>query len=596
MRSLPVFTRHIGAALSVVLVCILGPVATAATFNWNNFSGGNFGAASNWTPSGGPPDAAFDTAVFDLLGVYTVDIGTVTNSRFEVTTGDVTFDLFRPENPPIPALASTYSLVGTLGPAADISSHPGALFPVTLTLVGGQEPFFGPRSTVDADGFLRIGRDANSNGSLVLQGVIWDSSATTTVGLNGLGDLRIDSDSVMSNTSAIVGLASGAVGDVIVEGKWFNTGTLSVGVLGQGTLEIAGEVSNDGDSGIAVTAGTSSVTVNSGTWTNGGSLFVGGGIESAGGTGSLEMNGATSQVTVTSALRIWPGSTVTMNDGTLDTGALVGAGTMNWTKGAVNVTGSDFTVDSVSPLGGAETLDADKPLTVSGALKLAQGGPATVSIIGGGQVMSSAGVLGNESASDGPASLLVAGAGSTWNISGDLQVGGRNTAAFQVSTGGAVNNVNASVATDPLSSANIILTQSGARWASTGSVYLGGDASAAGGTGTTEVRTGGTLDVGSTLKVWDDYVLQINGGSVDAPVLDVRGRVDVTGTLDLTGAGTIATLVLEGGTINADRVDFGDNDLTGFGAINGKVSIGGDVIATGDLTLGDAAGRRQAEF
>lgn len=351
------------AALDVFVAMAFGVGAGAAlatTFNWNNAAGGGFSTATNWTPAGGPPDSAFDTAVFDILAVYEVNIGDVVNSNFEVKTGGVTFDLFRPRMNPIPAQAFTYSLAGTLGPAANISSHPGALFPVTLTITGGRESGIGgDRSTVDANGFLHIGRDANSNGSLELQDVFWDSTGTTTVGLNGVGDLLINSGSAMTNSAALVGFGSGSVGNVSVEGFWSIEGTLSVGVLGNGTMTIdaSASVITDSGSGIAVQAGsTSSVTVN--------------------------------------------------------------------------------TVD--------------------------------------------------------------------------------------------------------------------------------------------QHRIGLPRRRG------------LDGGTVNAPTLHVRGTVNATGTLDVSGGGSITALVLDGGTVTANRIDFGSNSLSGFGTLNGDVAIGGDVTATGDLTLGDA--------
>ena len=78
-------------SLVVPLVC----TTSAPAFNWNNPAGGRFDSALNWTPTGGPPDSNFDTAVFDILAVYDVDFSNnVVNRNLEVTTGSVTFQEF----------------------------------------------------------------------------------------------------------------------------------------------------------------------------------------------------------------------------------------------------------------------------------------------------------------------------------------------------------------------------------------------------------------------------------------------------------------------------------------------------------------------
>jgi T5SS/PEP-CTERM-associated repeat protein len=526
-HSVFVFSAVLAGVLAAAEVC-------ATTFSWNNSLGGAFDSASNWTPAGGPPAAAFDTAIFDIFAAYEVEFfDDFTNSSLEVVSPGVTLNLY--EDPMFGDPTShTYSLAATLGTAADVSSMPGSLFPAVLTVTGGE---------VEAGGTLYIGRDANSTGQLNLAGGSWDSTGITYVGLNGDGTLVIDFGYLFS-----VGLASGAgrigwgvgsSGSVTVNDRWDISGDLTVGSLGDGTMTIdGGDVSNV--VGVIATGAdsTSSVTVSSvGTWDNSDALFVGGNSTSAGGSGTLTIN-TVGAVTATNVFQVWPTGVVSVINGSLNTGGLTNLGDMTLSFGA--------TANSVS------------------------------------------GVVGDESASVGSATVELINPGTTWMMTGDLHVGGRDTSDLTISLGAVVSNANALVAVDPLASADITLTMAGAQWTSSGSVYLGGNASTAGGSGTTQVQVDTTMDVAGTLKVWDNYLLTIDGGMVITPTLDVSGTVDVTGALDLTESGTVGALVLSGGTVNADSFDFGSTSLVGFGTLNGLVAVGGDVTATGDLTIGDA--------
>ncbi|MHC4717852.1 MAG: PEP-CTERM sorting domain-containing protein, partial [Planctomycetota bacterium] len=75
-------------------------------------------------------------------------------------------------------------------------------------------------------------------------------------------------------------------------------------------------------------------------------------------------------------------------------------------------------------------------------------------------------------------------------------------------------------------------------------------------------------------------------GNVGSLALTAGTSVTTTGSVLVQDA---ARFTLGGGTITAASFDFGGEDLTDHGTLNGDVAIGGDVVATGDLTLGDPA-------
>ena len=405
-------------ALAAGLVgALLAAEAVGTTFDWNNSLGGDFGAAGNWTPAGGPPDSAFDTAIFDLFAIYDVEFfDDFTNGALEVVSPGVTLDLFD-EDPMFEDPTSySYSLSATLGTAADVSSVPGSLIPAVLTVTGGD---------VNAGGSLYIGRDATTSGQLNLEGgALWDSTAIAYVGFNGDGTLVFDAGS-MDSSEGRIGWGAGSSGTVTAHSRWTISGDLTVGGLGNGSMMTFSNADVSNAIGvIAVGAGsTSSVTVNSfSTWTNTDALYVGGNSSSAGGDGTLTIDGQSAEVFATNTFQVWPTGTVTIDRGSLTTGSLTNLGDMTLTFGAT--------------------------------------------------VSSPTGVIGDETATVGNATVQLVDPNTAWTMTGDLHVGGRDTSDLTISSGAAVSNVNAFVAVDPLASANITLTQAGAQWTSSGSAYL----------------------------------------------------------------------------------------------------------------------------
>jgi T5SS/PEP-CTERM-associated repeat protein len=600
------------------LVVVFGTMQSAAygtDFTWNAAGGGIFETAGNWSPAGGPPNNGTDTALFDLASAYEVVFdGHVTNNDFEVTTGDVTFDMFRNNQGSFNDRGWIYTLDATSGGGAHIGSAPGAFFAAKLTLNG--DVGSNGRSTVATSSFLHLGRDAFSGGILELNGVDWESTQITYVGLNGSGVLTVNGFSEMTNTLGIMGFGAGSFGTATINGRWTNTDTLSVGIQGTADLTINGTVSNDGDGQIAAGGGSmGTVVVDTAVWDNNASLWVGGTSGGAGGTGELTMQGfgTITAVNVANDMGVRTNGTVTIGNGTLDVGGqltldagsildlvdgninagtLTGAAdTMTWTTGDVNITAGDFAIDVDTPLGANETLNGGQSLSVSGTFQVGPTAAGSVIALNGATITSTDGTIGSNNPAVFFASVILSDAGTDWTMTGDLTVGTTGGSAAQLTIGqdAVVSNRDAFIADNVGAAAVIDMTSSGATWNNSGSMYLGGNATTLGGTGTLDVDSGDAVNVGTTLKVWDNFVMTVNGGTITTPTLEVLGTVNYVGTLDLSGIGDIGSLVLVGGTVSADAIDFADQSFAGFGSLDGVVSVGGDVTATGNLTMGDAS-------
>lgn len=270
----------------------------------------DFHLAPNWTPSGGPPNDSGDVAIFQAVptAAYTVRWDeNVTNKRIEVHAGDVRL-----------SCAATSSRVYTLDSAPNSSAVIGfEAGPFTkLFLSGGSCS----SASIESNGALFVGFRAGSNGKLVLSSFGWTSSASTIVGYEGTGELELRWPSRLTNTDGIIGSQSGSHGTVTTAGgggRWTNTGSLTIGNRGNGTLDVNpdGSVEADGDGFIAKLGGSIgdvTVTGTDASWQTGGSLYVGGSDTTAGGTATVTVE-ADGVATVVGDLMLYTGNTVNLD-------------------------------------------------------------------------------------------------------------------------------------------------------------------------------------------------------------------------------------------------------------------------------------------
>ena len=194
-----------------------------------------------------------------------------------------------------------------------------------------------------------LGYDPGSVGTATVSSGTWANSDGLVVGPEGAGTLTVNGGSVTSadgflggfNFGEVGGLVSGVGTATVSSGTWASSNYLTVGFLGDGTLNVTGgRVSNGGSSFIGQYAGgIGTATVSSGTWDS--NLVVG-----ERGTGSLNVTGGsvTSEYSILGAAAGSVG-TATVSGGTwansddLQVGG-DGTGTLNLNGGLVTVGGT----------------------------------------------------------------------------------------------------------------------------------------------------------------------------------------------------------------------------------------------------------------
>ncbi len=654
----------------VVLVAVgvlLAPGTVHATnYYWQNAAGGEFGYRYNWSPNTNFPRTASDAAFFAISATYEVDfVASPTNERIEVRAGDVTFVL----------AGHSYNL----RPGTGRDAPPA----VVVGTTSGTSAVLHTQGTVDAQGIVRIGRDSGSVGKVEALGD-WDVTNAVLVGQSGNGILWLTSVGDLTGTTLYAGYNSGAFGSLLIDIIGFGgspsivlSDELLIGRAGHGsmTIDSHGTVTNDGAGFVAQLPGSTGTVQIGGsifangvepTWTNNDALYVGGNATDPGGIAlvTVDLNGV---LAVATDMRIWSGGTVAVvgsdqdnsaredglltvggtltlepsasldiQGGAVEVGTLISTvQTVQWTAGALTLTNGDLQVDLATPLGPNLQLNGNKVGSVSGAVEVGPNIGGSMVMLFGATLSSDTGIIGSTAPGSILASAVMASAGTTWEMTGDLHVRGLSGADLAVSEGAVLSNNDAFLASPSGTSADVDLFDVDTQWNLAGSAYLGGDEVTLGGIGTLDVRTGATMAVVRSLRVWDNFTLTIDGGNVSASLVDVTGTVDVpAGTLDVQGGtlhvhgdgslngqivgdpstqvtvegsgatwtlpgtlvhgsdqagpGHIGPLSLLGGTINADVIDLGATPFAGFGTLHGDVVADAIVTATGTLTLGDA--------
>jgi T5SS/PEP-CTERM-associated repeat protein len=451
----------------------------------------------------------------------------------------------------------------------------------------------------------------------------WTSTHPTWVGLNGTGTLvvrdgeMVDGGATIGGSAGVIGIANILI-DPTTWGtsSWTNHGNLIVGQSGIGVLNVESDVITDGDGYIAQHAGSSgNVTVGppdaywSTSWTVGGNLYVGGDDQAAGGTGSLTLqNGipeySTSAVNVAGEMTVWPSGSISIMDescsltcegrlnmpggtieidggrltvldlvngsagceinllsGALEAQSFAGydGNTLNWTSGEVIVSSDGLNVDDGEDLGSNLQVDAGKSLSVAADLRVGPVHNGVLTVIGGGTVTSGMGYVGSIYLDAIAGSASLTGPGSSWTVSDYLKVRAANDAQLSLVNGAALSCGDAYLADLDGTSATVTLVGAGTQWDVAGALFAGGDEQGPRGAGSLEVDGDAALDVAGTVKVFPDFVIEIDGGSMAAHDLDIWGEVWVLGD----GALNVqdgAVDIESGGTLNGVLV--GDSFTT----------------------------------
>lgn len=278
----------------------------------------------------------------------------------------------------------------------------------------------------------------------------WINSADLVVGDAGTGTLDITLAGAVSASSGYIGKDTTGHGTVTINGvgsEWTNSQSLFVGHSGAALLEISGGGKATSASGfIGYDNGTRSakatITGEGSIWTNTGSLQIG-----HLGTGVLEItgkglvsnttgiigDGATGHgtVTVSGAGSLWT-NTLDLNVGESGRGFLNIFGAGKVTNAYANIGHQAAGEGSVSVQGAGSTWEIANNLSVGSS------GQGSLEIGAGSTVTAATSFIGHEES--GVGEVTVSGNGTTWTNTGDLHVGYSGKGTFDM-TGGKTSDL-----------------------------------------------------------------------------------------------------------------------------------------------------------
>jgi len=484
---------------------------------------------------------------------------------------------------------------------------------------------------------------ANKRGDVTINGAnsSWSNNGTLYLGYVGNTTLKVEAGGALSNTHGYLGFNSGSSGNATVTGAdstWTSTGEFRVGHLGNGTLNIedGGSVSSDSasnDSYIAFQAGqTGDVTIkdaNSSWTTNDKALYVG-----YSGTATLNVeaggslsdgiaylgwnNGSTANATVT-------GTDASLNPSTWTNSSQLRVGQSGNATLLIEA-GGNVSSNAISYIATASS--STSTVTVTGAnsswttndniLYVGNSGDATLNIEAGGNVSNSIGHIGYHSGS--LSTTTVTGANSSWDNSSNLFLGfnSGSNGTLNIEHGGTVSNTVGFIGNFAGSIGTANVTGANALWDNTDSVYVGGSATAAGGNGTLNLNTDGTVSATNSVHLWNTGNINLFGGTLKtADITFTNNTLNfVAGTLHFTQTtffnptdatnhdiNTLSTgktlrvvgmtllgtpITLSGGTLSTDSISgFGLIDFQSgtFELTNDNLTVGSTGIAGATINL-----------
>ena len=355
------------------------------------------------------------------------------------------------------------------------------------------------------------------------------------------------------------------------------------------------------DGRLTITGGTFNTT----------STMIGGGIFGSGqltiSTGGVWHNSAALNIGTGSA-----GTLVIQNNGDATGVAAVIGGNQNGTatvtgigstwalsssldvkKGALNINNSAFVSNGAATVGTDASSVATA--TVGGGIWSCNG-PLTIGDFGSGTLtVQTAGLVDSDAASptivgdanNSTGNAIINGAGARWqNLI--LYVGNQGDGAMTVSGGGRVtNSANAYIGFHPLGSGSVNISGADSMWTSTGSLYVGGSSTAAGGPGVLTVASGGKLTgaYSQQLKLWPTGTVNLNGGTIDVGWLTNLGTFNWTsGTVMLQNMQDVVFGV--GGPLGLSRILHPDSHLQ-LATFDSELTIGH--VGDASLTLNSNA-------
>lgn len=534
---------------------------------------------------------------------------------------------------------------GTIRVQDGAAFNPGQIMWIGIdpTAVGRLEIFSGGK--VQNPGGAVLGRDQpTSQGYVVVDGAgsLWETSDFTVGGI-GRGEVSVvNGGSVIARSIVVAdgGTPNTSDGDISVSGAGstltvLGTGPaleddLIIGKVGDGTVDVenggaltvVGEINvgHLGSGALNVLNG-GSVHLNDLSPTDRGILRVN--------HGEVIVSGAGSELSVNRAILVGSPST----SGTSSSGMLEITNQSHVEAGLLIVGNALGSSGTLSIDGGAHLETSDASAGVYSSISDGQGsisgigtrwdsahqihfmsrsaGEFTISdgaVVESHKALSSTGTsgsIGNLDAGNG--TVTITGSGSRWTQDGTMIVGWDGFANLNIENGGLLESQDGVISKAVGSTGNAEVRDANSAWKVTRSMYVAGDDTAAGGTGTLTIEDSGAVTVPDTLKIWSAGTVNVSGGGravVGLGPLPAAGTVSVASGGTLTGDGTVVGNVVVVGGLGADAGAILPGNSAGVLTINGnltqatnsllKIEVGGvtpgtqhdRLVVTGNAEIG----------
>jgi T5SS/PEP-CTERM-associated repeat protein len=257
--------------------------------------------------------------------------------------------------------------------------------------------------------------------------------------------------------------------------------------------------------------------------------------------------------------------------------------------------------------------NAGSTLNLTNALSVGPMGVGSLEVRDGGVVTSNGGGIGLGS-NNGIGTVTLSDAGSRWNNSGALLVGGSGQGELLVKSGAVVISDSGQIsmaATAPFGSGLVTVTGNGSTWTNQSNLFVGGNEFESKGVGTLEISDGGYVSSKTNATIWETGIVTINGGQLDVgATLTNAGRIfvtelgaDIFGNVDIVANGKIETLtgstaVLHGNvTHNGSQVRTAASSTTQFsGMVTGAGRYLGDGLVKFDDVFRPGNSTSEIEF
>jgi len=499
----------------------------------------------------------------------------------------------------------------------------------------------------DVDAY--VGFDPNAVGEVEVSGAgsLWIHSGALSIGADGLGTMEISSGGIVTSADGSIGgydpdfasladyFAPGAVlpngtGAVLVTGAGsaWNTELLSVGLFGNGTLDVndGGEVATaetwigvgrgivgtvnvdgpdsslaaDGDIAVGVW-GQGSLTVSGGAQVSGGAAYLGGIpfelLEEEydpnlvpDGTGTVTVTGEGSTLSIWGDDSLYVGyygtGMLDVNDGGYVESDMAGIGAMPGSTGTATIDGS------------GSAWDNDGSMYVGGygrgTLTISDGAQVSIGetlFIGGFETFGYDFPTFLDEEPNGTGIVTVTGEGSLLQVSGldTLYVGYLGNGTLDINDGGQVTADYAYIGFAEGSQGTVRISDADSLWEVAEILFVGGGSDSAGGIGSLTVGAGATASVGSSLFVWESGTIG-GSGTIDTPAVINFGTIapgESVGTLTVTG-----NVMFD--TDSFYEVEIDSNDAADKLVAAGDVDIQGGTVQA--ILTGTIAGTNQYEI